>query len=546
MDYSIFSSLKPLIYTTLIIIYFYIVKVSRQNQTLVRLDVCIALIGFLLMRLDFVSYKLAIVFLFLSLSFRNFSGKLSAFFFSLLQTIFLSVSLYEAAYYYTTQKWIGNDAIFAIYQTHLSEAKSYLISHPTYLIIAIITFFLLIIFYKLNRKLYVEPLYSSSSVYTCKKYTIKKTYLFIILAILSCLLGRHVVRHSEAYQAYKTTKNFFRQIEEKTSPQDLTATVKEKMNIVIIIGESANRDYHSCYGFPYPTTPWLDSQKSNPNFLFFQNAYTCNKFTGKALLMALSEQNQYNNLPISKAADLIDVLHKTGYIVYWISNQGMTNNVAEGFQYMTVKSDFFKFTKQNGSLYDETLTDYVPVTNDKGHAIIIHLMGSHGTYMDRSPQEYKKFHFPNIKEHGNSVNEYCNSILYTDHILKDLFYVVNKNIRPDFIIYFSDHGEKPGVGRDRFEWAMTRIPLIIWTSDKYITKHPNKIANMKAHLTQGFSNDMMYDTVLGLLSINTNHRSEKYDLSSSYYSFSMENLLTEYGKHKVRDDCYIKGNISFW
>lgn len=218
MDYSILSSLKPLIYTTLIIIYFYIVKVSRQNQTLVRLDVCIAIIGLLLMRLDFVSYKLAIVFLFLSLSFRNFSGKLSAFFLSLLQTIFLSVSLYEAAYFYTTQKWIGSDAIFAIYQTHLSEAKSYLISHPTYLIIAIITFSLLIIFYNLNRKLNVESLYSSSSGYTYKKYTIKKSYLFIILAILSCLLGRHVVRHSEAYQAYKTTKNFFRQIEEKTSP----------------------------------------------------------------------------------------------------------------------------------------------------------------------------------------------------------------------------------------------------------------------------------------------------------------------------------------
>ena len=543
MIHKILFSLKPLAYFSLIVIYIYIIYLTKQKKKSFLTDVGIALVTLLLLRFDYVAFKLTIVFLFFTLSIRNIGGKLSAFLLSLLQTLFLSLSLVEAAYYCATEKWMGEAAIFAIYQTHWSEAKSYLISHPEYLAITFFAFLLLIIFYIINQRYNTKGTVSPTQNCSFYGYTVKNTYLFIFLAVLSCLLGRHVIRHAEAYQAYQSTKNFFRQIEERVPPQDLIATAKEKKNIVIIIGESANRDYYSCYGFPYPTTPWLDSQKANPNCLFIQNAYACNKFTGKVLPMALSEQNQYNNMPFNQTADLIDVLHKTGYTVYWISNQGMINNIAEGFQYMTIKSDTRKFSKQDGSLYDETLITKLPVTEDKGHAIIIHLIGSHSNYIDRSPQEFKKFHFPNIQEHPNSVNEYCNSILYTDHVLKELFNTLQQNTSPDLIVYFSDHGERPGMGRDRFDWTMERIPLIIWTSDAYAAKYPDKIANLKTHLVQGFSNDMLFDTVLGLLSITSNHCSEKCDLSSPNYDFTMKSLLTEYGQYKIKDDPYLTKNI---
>ncbi|MCV5283589.1 sulfatase-like hydrolase/transferase, partial [Escherichia coli] len=40
---------------------------------------------------------------------------------------------------------------------------------------------------------------------------------------------------------------------------DIVSVEKKYKTIIIVIGESVRRDYLSVYGYPLPTTPWLNS-----------------------------------------------------------------------------------------------------------------------------------------------------------------------------------------------------------------------------------------------------------------------------------------------
>ena len=49
---------------------------------------------------------------------------------------------------------------------------------------------------------------------------------------------------------------------------------------------------------------------------------------------------------------------------------------------------------------------------------------------------------------------------------------------------------------------------------------------------------MMYDTILGLLHIDTNHKQDIYDLSSPAYHYTRSDIRTLYGNVSVMDDPY--------
>lgn len=253
--------------------------------------------------------------------------------------------------------------------------------------------------------------------------------------------------------------------------------------------------------------------------------------------MALAEHNQYNKLPQNNNIDLIDVFHKAGYKVWWISNQGRNNNLHESAAFYASRADKALFVNTNGSVYDEKLLDYLPKQlSTKGNIIFVHLMGSHGGYGDRFPNEFKKEFFPNIPKNVNDINAYCDSILYTDYILKRIFDKATKELSMDALLYFSDHGEQPGVPRDRFEFAMARIPLVIYLSPEYSSNHKDISLALQNNVDKYFTNDLLYDTILGVADIATNHTSQQYSLAGSQYALAKEIARTQYGTVKITDE----------
>jgi heptose-I-phosphate ethanolaminephosphotransferase len=56
---------------------------------------------------------------------------------------------------------------------------------------------------------------------------------------------------------------------------------------------------------------------------------------------------------------------------------------------------------------------------------------------------------------------------------------------------------------------------------------------------QFFTNDMLYDTVCGILNAVSNHYDTGQDFSSLQYRFNLQNLTTMLGQKKLTEDPYL-------
>lgn len=496
--------------------------IGNQKPDYVLLGKCIVLAAFMFYLIRGLTSKL--------------STRLGAGIISVAQISYLLVPILNMAYYLQSGQGIGVDAMFAIAQTNFRETVEFLQARTMAVLGLIITYILLFaVFLRINRQIKKKLIYNIS-----KKV---KTVFAVLLIAIVWYGNTRIIRKSNIYASYQESQAFLHAADNHHVPDNLKAINRDNKlkNIVIVIGESANRDYYSLYGFKEKTTPWLDSMEQNRKIFKFNNAYSCDKFTTKVLALALAEPNQYNKLPRENSVDLVDVFHKAGYTVWWISNQGRNNNLHESSTFYASRADNTVFTSTNGVVHDEKLLEHLPKRlPDKGNVIFVHIMGSHGCYRERFPQAFEREFLSNVKRDANDVNAYCDSILYTDYVLQKIFEHCYKELNMDAFVYFSDHGEKPGVPRDRFFFQMTRIPLVIYTSPQYTKSHKKIVDNLKNNENKYFTNDLLYDTILGIADIATNHIEEQYDLTTSKYALTRDKALTEYGTIKVADDPFDK------
>ena len=110
---------------------------------------------------------------------------------------------------------------------------------------------------------------------------------------------------------------------------------------------------------------------------------------------------------------------------------------------------------------------------------------------------YDKSH--NIfKEDGiNSIGAYKNSILYTDFLLGKLYKVALSN-NFDSMIYFSDHGELPGVGRDSLSIEMFKVPMLfMFTHETELSRRIRE--NVRKQIP--FTLDMLFSTLITIFDL---------------------------------------------
>ena len=106
------------------------------------------------------------------------------------------------------------------------------------------------------------------------------------------------------------------------------------------------------------------------------------------------------------------------------------------------------------------------------------------------------------------------------------------------MVYFSDHGEdiKYTHTASPFLFNMVRIPLWIYLSPNYQKLNPDIINGLQAHREAVFTNDLIFETVSGILKAKSNVYEDIYDLSSFNYSITKNNSLTMHGKKYLKDD----------
>lgn len=444
------------------------------------------------------------------------------------------------AYFFISGKLINQDIALALFQTDISELIEYVISQKivlsAFLVVGLLVVYLS---FKFSNDLPRQKINY--------RYLISFSLVSVVLFSYGCVSSKNLYL-TYLYNAKDTLVEYenFAQMTEirKNNLLRLSGQGKElskrlrKGNYYLIIGESQNKDHMSVYGYNRETTPWLNTKRDDRRFVFFENAYASYPHTVQALTFALTKKNQYNKIALEKSPSILELFNLAGGDTYWLSNQSKYGAYATPISAISDVAKYQVWLHQTDSYhhkYDEELVKKlkkIKLSPDKSNLVVIHLIGNHGTYRDRYPEAFVRF------GKQSHIDEYDNSVFYTDHVMEELFDIINKDQHFNCLIYMSDHGEsvEEGIGHDasRFNFKMVRIPFIVAFSDKFSKQYHGIVSAVNRNNTKVFSNDLLFDLFVGLAGLNE-IEGGNLDLSGEF-KLKAENVKTLYGAISVTKD----------
>lgn len=95
-------------------------------------------------------------------------------------------------------------------------------------------------------------------------------------------------------------------------------------------------------------------------------------------------------------------------------------------------------------------------------------------------------------------------------------------------------------GAARFSFDMVRIPIFIYLSPGFSQLYPNKNRYLKEHEQSIFTNDLLFDSICGLLAAANSQYDDKFDLFDENYQLSADVALTKHGQYLISDDTKIQ------
>jgi heptose-I-phosphate ethanolaminephosphotransferase len=264
---------------------------------------------------------------------------------------------------------------------------------------------------------------------------------------------------------------------------------KNTAKIIVVVGESALREHHSLYGYPAPTTPFLDSLSNVDKRLlsYYEHVISPASYTREVLRMTFSYATPSNVRPFTEYKNLIRLAKDSGYKTGWISAQN------ESGWYNSIVSLIAR-TADTCCFHPVDDLDLIPciklcIQKGRKQFIVVHINGSHWDYADRFDGE-------DTKALGDTSSFYDRTIHHTDHVLSEIYRIARSFDENVLLYYYSDHGEV--VGEKKYAGhginykfkAQYHVPLIIMQNRPFI--NADSIVNK------------YYDGLTGRLSTSSN------------------------------------------
>lgn len=309
---------------------------------------------------------------------------------------------------------------------------------------------------------------------------------------------------------------------------------------VLIIGESARRDYHQLYGYPLPTTPFL----SQANALSVDGFHAAGRNTISSLRLMLTHANRQIWEP-NYALNLVDLVKSAGIQTHWLSNQGLLGQYDTPISAIAKRSDMTFFTKYGESQEDSDISDFALLPafeaqlaepSVKKRFFVLHLYGSHPDACVRVQDYPTLFEPAKLAKKYHYLNCYISSIHKTDKLISMVYAQLNAHQRQTgrafSIIYISDHGlshrtkendETIYLNNNYASRYHYDIPLVLLSSDRTSAEQQHNFKT-GVNFTQGIA------SWLGI---------QNPKLDSSYSLFDGKDDPDDFGvKEKIREITY--------
>lgn len=332
----------------------------------------------------------------------------------------------------------------------------------------------------------------------------KTMSLFVQVLAISFLLVISVINPFRSkvpmIDFYKSFYNYQREMREvaefyrqrQNIKLDVNCTLPEsKKTILIVIGESQNRQHMQLYGYTRPTNPLL-TEISN-ELICYNNVCSPAIQTLPCMKQILSFANYERPDLYKEEANIIELLQSSGYKTFWYDNQGKSKNRAFAIDTYTPTS--YRTMAKQSEVYDDSKScardssmiaqlDIALQDTANSKVIFLHLIGNHFDYKNRYEQNFDVY---KNSEGINSpfavslstkqleiLNSYDNATLYNDYIISTFIEMLRKQEGMTAMLYFSDHGEEvydfqlySGRSFEKISPSMCDIPLILWMNGTY-------------------------------------------------------------------------------
>ncbi len=357
----------------------------------------------------------------------------------------------------------------------------------------------------------------------------------------------------------RSLNNLVSMVTDPRLPGGIRKTTGEKIFGVLVIGESATRNHWGLYGYFRNTTP--EMEKLRKDLLIFDDAVSADVVTSPNCQLMFSTSEYPSMEPLDYTA--FSVLKAAGYKIICISNQfrlGPFDGPVNLLYYGAYPKEFLQEQKPRSK--DEVVLDRVKKYLSETEApalIIVHLLGSHARFNQRYPESFDKFggkphpgdaEFP--AKTVRRINEYDNSILYTDYILGKIAGMVRDLKCPGYMLYVSDHGECPEslVGRSKTSTAppFFEVPMIFYANEQYRKVFPEFWNTAAKNTGKPYITDGMVHSIISTAQVTHDGFPAEKDIFSAKFTGREDRHIGvkgfPYHKTEVRKPYYIDRNCA--
>lgn len=264
-----------------------------------------------------------------------------------------------------------------------------------------------------------------------------------------------------------------------------------KNTLLIIIGESQNRQHMQLYGYTRETNPLMNEIKDE--LTIYEDVCSPAIQTLVCMKQIFTFSNYEHPDLYKKEANIIELLKSARYKTFWLDNQGPDNNSAFAIDYYTPTSyrtiakqcDFYYACGNSNDSIVINLLEAALNDTAVNKAIFVHLVGNHFDYSNRFESSYAFFndtvginspYLRNLSENDiRKINDYDNATRYNDYIVRTCIEQLRQSEGRSAMLYFPDHGEEVYDFQnyctrsfERISPAMCEIPMILWLNKHYI------------------------------------------------------------------------------